>query len=107
MNLRKKALRELDQVKEVERGDMAQEGDEVVGGDVAQVEVEEDKVEVEVVEDGVVAGGSMVDIHVGEEVEGWAWRLAPLLLLLLVTVIMLGLHRTIAFHYYTKIAMQI
>ena len=69
MNLRKKALRELDQVKEVERGDMAQEGDEVVGGDVAQVEVEEDKVEVEVVEDGVVAGGG-VDVEVGEEVGG-------------------------------------
>ena len=70
MNLRKKALRELDQVKEVERGDMAQEGDEVVGGDVAQVEVEEDKVEVEVVEDGVVAGGGVVDVEVGEEVGG-------------------------------------
>ena len=70
MNLRKKALRELDQVKEVERGDMAQEGDEVVGGDMAQVEVEEDKVKVEVVEDGVVAGGGVVDVEVGEEVGG-------------------------------------
>ena len=71
MNLRKKALRGLDQVKKVERGDMAQEGDEVVGGDVAQVEVEEDKVEVEVVEDGVVAGGGVVDvIEVGEVVGG-------------------------------------
>ena len=71
MNLRKKALGELDQVKKVERGDMAQEGDEVVGGDVAQVEVEEDKVEVEVVEDGVVAGGGVVDvIEVGEVVGG-------------------------------------
>ena len=86
MNLRKKALRELDQVKKVERGDMAQEGDEVVGGDVAQVEVEEDKVEVEVVEDGVVAGGGVVDvIEVGEVVGGAVGMVVGTLIIIIIS----------------------
>ena len=49
---------------EHERGG-AQEEDKVVGGDAGDVEVEEDKGDVgeKVVENGVMAGGQMVDVE--------------------------------------------